>query len=78
MTIDVYMQERCNRCADIQNELKQSGIMYDLHFMPPKDSDIEALDYPITEPVLVDEETEPNCVVGHEDVREWVKENCER
>lgn len=75
MTIDIYMQERCGDCADIQYELKRSGIKFDLHFVPPKDSEIEGLEFPITEPVLVDDETAPNGIVGHEAIRTWIDEN---
>lgn len=73
MAIDIYMQERCGRCADVQYEIKDLDFEYELHFIPPKNHDIKALEYPITEPVLVDEERAPEGIVGHEEILSWVK-----
>ena len=65
MAIDIYMQERCSQCADIQYKIKEYNIEYDLHFVPPEDPVIDALEYPITKPVVIDEQRAPNGIVGH-------------
>lgn len=75
MKVDIYLKEKCSRCGDVGDVLDQHDVEYDMYFMPPSDSDIEELDYPITEPVLVDEDRAPNGIVGHEEIIEWVIEN---
>lgn len=74
----IYMQERCGRCADVQHQLNEYDFEYELHFMPPENSDVEALEFPIREPVLVDEERAPNGVVGHDEILEWVTERYDK
>ena len=78
MTVDVYMQERCGECADVQHQLNEYDFEYELHFTPPKDTDIEALEFPITVPVLVDEERAPNGIVDHDEILDWVAERYDK
>ena len=67
------MQERCGRCADIQHKIKDYDIKYEISFMPPKSTDIDALEYPITEPVLVHNKKAPDGVVGHDEILDWIR-----
>lgn len=76
MTIEVYYHERCSECGDIRGALKSRDVDYTGHHFPPADSDIDALSGNMPEPVLVDAERAPDGIVGHEEVLEWIKENC--
>ena len=75
MTVDIYYHERCGNCGDIRHELKDRDVEYDGHYFPPEDPDIDALEDGIFEPVLVEPETAPDGIVGHEEILDWITEN---
>jgi len=75
MSADIYLGEKCARCGDARNKLDEHEVEYDAYFLPPEDPDIEALEFPITEPVLVEPETAPDGIVGHDEILEWIEEH---
>ena len=75
VAVDIYLQEKCARCGDVRRELDRHDVDYDAYFLPPENPDIEALEFPITEPVLVEPETTPDGIVGHDEILDWIEEH---
>ncbi|USZ67280.1 hypothetical protein NGM10_11120 [Halorussus salilacus] len=78
MPLNIYLQEKCARCGNVRDKLDEHKVEYDAYFLPPEDSDIEALEFPISEPVLVEPETAPNGIVGHDEIIEWITARYEK
>jgi len=77
MRIDLYLQEKCARCGDIGNKIEETSLDYNIHYMPPENHDIDALEFPIREPVLTEDDIAPDGVAGHEEILKWIEENYE-
>lgn len=75
MTVEIYYHERCSECGDIRRAFKRHDVQYRGHYFPPEDPDIDALADGISEPVLIDEETAPDGIVGHEEILQWIEGN---